>query len=135
MDRPPLIDVEVLPPLQAGPESRAPDAGAGEPPGPHPAPIREAFHPAAAALLVLVDNLWMLPEFAVVTWWLTIPLSFLTVFAVTLFIQRGLGRNPWMVAIAKALFFGVVAAVPLSVTGTPIGLALLAWAGVKRLAR
>lgn len=133
MDRPPLIDVEVLPPLQAGAEAHTTDPGAGA--GAHPAPIREAFHPAAAALLVLVDNLWMLPEFAVVTWWLTIPLSFLSVFSVTLFIQRALGRNPWMVAIAKALFFGVVAAVPLSVTGTPIGLALLAWAGVKRLAR
>lgn len=131
MDRPPLINVEVLPPLHAGPEARASDPGAGE----HPAPIREAFHPAAAALLVLVDNLWMLPEFAVVTWWLTIPLSFLSVFSVTLFIQRALGRNPWGVAIAKALFFGGVAAVPLSVTGTPVGLALLAWAGVKRLAR
>jgi hypothetical protein len=91
MDRPPLIDVEVLPPAQAETEARASSAGMGG--RPSPGPIREAFHPAAAALLVLVDNLWMLPEFAVVTWWLTIPLSFVSVFAVTCFVQRVLGLS------------------------------------------
>ena len=36
-----------------------------------------------------------------------------------------------MIAAAKALFLGIVAAVPFSVTGTPIGIALLAWAGIR----
>jgi hypothetical protein len=93
------------------------------------------LRPAAAAFLLVVDNLWMLPEFVVATWWLTIPLSFVSVFGTTFFIQRVLGRNPVPVALAKALFFGLIAAVPFSVTGTPVGLAFLAWAGVKRLGR
>lgn len=126
-----MIDVEVLPP--ARPEEPPPipqSAGAGS-----TAAVSEPFHPAAAALLVLVDNFWMLPEFAVATWWFTIPLCFLSVFVITLLIQCLLGRNSFRVAVGKALFFGFVAALPFSVTGTPVGLAFLAWAGVKRMAR
>ncbi len=74
----------------------------------------------------------MIPEFAIVDWPATIPLCFLSVFFPTFLIQRRLSRNSWGVALAKALFFAVVAAIPMSITGTPVGLAFLAWAGVKR---
>lgn len=77
----------------------------------------------------------MLPEFSVVALWLTVPLCFLSVLVVTYGIQRYVARNRRRTALAKALFFAVVAAVPFSVTGTPVGLAFLAWAGVKRLSR
>jgi hypothetical protein len=90
------------------------------------------FHPSAAALLVVVDNLWALEDWLVLTWILTIPLSFLTVAVPTYWLQRRFRQDSRMTALLKALFFGVVAAVPTSVTGTPIGLALLAWAGVRR---
>jgi hypothetical protein len=93
------------------------------------------FHPAASALLLLIDNLWMIPEFAVVDWPVTIPLCFLSTFFPTFWIQRRLAKNPFASALAKALFFAFVAAVPFSVTGTPVGLAFLAWAGVRRLRR
>lgn len=92
---------------------------------------RAPFHPLAATLLIAIDNLWNFADFAVLDWFLTIPLSFLSVFAPTLWIQRRKQGDGWGKALAKALFLGVVAAVPFSVTGTPVGLALLAWAGWK----
>ncbi len=117
-------------------ESPASLAGENSPVVPPPAPGGNLgpvpFHPSAAALLVVVDNLWALEDWLVLTWILTIPLSFLSVALPTYWIQRRLRRDSRTTAVLKALFFGVVAAVPTSVTGTPIGLALLAWAGVRR---
>jgi len=131
MDRPPLIEAEIVPPGASydGPPPPVPNAI------PRVSAISEPFHPAATALLILVDNLWMLPEFLVATLWVTVPLCFLSVFLVTLTIQRNLAGNSRSVATAKAMFFGLVAALPFSVTGTTVGLAFLAWAGVKRLSR
>ena len=90
------------------------------------------IHPAAAVLLLGVDNMWNLAEWTVVSWILTIPASFVTVAVPTFWIQRKFRRN----SIGKALFFagvlGVIAAVPTSLTGTPVGLAFLAWTGVSR---
>ena len=89
-------------------------------------------HPLGAALLLFVDNLWNLADWAVVDWFVTIPLSFLSVFAPTMLIQRCLHRDSWGKAFAKGLLLGTVAAVPYSVTGTPVGIALLTWAGIMR---
>ena len=122
---PPIIP-EVLPP-----ETPVPPRGPIRP----PSSGRVPFHPLAAGLLLIVDNLWNFADWSVIAWFLTIPLSFLTVFAPTLWIQRHLQGDPWGKAILKALFLGVVAAVPFSVTGTPVGLALLAWAGLKHPAK
>jgi hypothetical protein len=120
-DRPPPIPIEVLPP---------------EPPGappPHAAPRgRVPIHPMAATLLLIVDNLWNLADWMVIDWIITIPLSFLTVFFPTFFIQRFVQRDGLGSAFAKALLLGVIAAVPTSITGTPVGLLLLAWAGIKK---
>lgn len=96
---------------------------------------RPPIHPVAAGLLVAVDNLWNLADWAVVTWWVTVPLAFVSVFVPAVWAQRRLRRDSWGVALAKALFLGVVAAIPTSITGTPIGLALLGWAGVDRWRR
>ena len=92
---------------------------------------RVPFHPAASGLLLVVDNLWNFADFAVIDWFLTIPGSFLSVFGPVYWIQRRKHLDRVPVALAKALFLGIVAAVPFSVTGTPVGLGLLAWAGVK----
>lgn len=99
-----------------------------EPPPPHD---RVPFHPAASGLLVVVDNLWNFADFAVIDWFLTIPASFASVAGPVYWIQRRKHHDSVPAALAKALFLGVVAAVPFSVTGTPVGLALLAWAGIK----
>ena len=92
---------------------------------------RAPFHPYSAALLIAVDNLWNLADWTVIGWFLTIPLSFLSVSMPVFWIQRRRNGDRRRIALAKAVFLGVVAAVPFSVTGTPIGLALLAWAGLK----
>ncbi len=102
---------------------------------PHPGGARRtggvAFHPWSAVLLLVVDNLWNLAEFAIIDWFVTVPLSFLFVFTGTFLIQRRRNHDPIGRALAKALFLGAVAAVPFSITGTPVGLALLAWAGIR----
>lgn len=89
------------------------------------------IHPAAATILLFVDNLWMLAEWNALVWLLTVPLSFLSVFVPTLWLQRKSRRDSWGRALGKALVLAIVAAVPTSVTGTPVGMALLAWAGIE----
>ena len=95
-------------------------------------PTDAPVHPLAAALLVFVDNLWMFAEWNAVAWLLTIPLSFLSVFLPTVFLQRFLRGDGWGKSLGKGLFLGVLAGVPTSVTGTPVGIALLTWAGIMR---
>jgi len=125
-DEPPPLTIQVPPPLAAS-AGAAPGVEAPRLEVMRPAP----FHPAASALLIVVDNLWCLEEFLILDWILTIPLSFVTVFAPTYWIQRRLAGDGRAKAMWKALFFGVVAAVPFSVTGTPVGMTLLGWAGVR----
>lgn len=105
-------------------------AATREPPPAHPpdGPV----HPLAATLLVFVDNLWMLADWNAVTWFLTIPLSFLCVSFTTTLIQRFLHRDGWGKSLAKGFLLGVLAGVPTSIMGTPVGLALLTWAGIMR---
>ena len=115
-------------PIEPTPVSAAPAA----------TPVRASappIHPWSAGLLVAVDNLWNLVDWAVLTWWLTVPLAFLSVFVPTVWVQRRLRRDRWIPALAKALMLGAVAAIPTSLTGTPLGLALLGWAGVDRWRR
>lgn len=83
-------------------------------------------------MLLVFDNLWMLEEFLIVDWIITVPLCFLCVFGSTLLIQRRWQRDRWATALWKAMLLGVIAAVPFSVTGTPVGIGLLAWFGIKK---
>ena len=117
----PVVIPEVLPPEGKG--------GGG--PSLDPKAPRVIIEPLAALALIVMDNLWFFPEFIVVDWVFTIPLCFLTVFTITYLVQRRRAGDRRRVALAKALVLGVVAAVPTSLTGTPVGLALLAWAGIR----
>ena len=90
-------------------------------------------HALAALLLVAVDNLWTLPDFSIIAWTVTVPASFLTVFLPTFMIQRLLKRDGWGRALVLGILLGALAAVPTSVFGTPVGVALLAWTGLDRL--
>lgn len=105
---------------------------ASQPATPQPQLAGVPIHPLAAGLLVFVDNLWMLADWNAVTWLLTVPLSFLSVALPTVLIQRLLHRDGWGKSLGKGLLLGVVAGVPTSVTGTPVGLVLLTWAGILR---
>ncbi len=107
--------------LEVMPESAAPSA-AGPP-----------IHALSALVLIAVDNLWNLADWAVLDWIITIPFSFVTVFVPVFLIQKALKRDSNARAFAFATLLGVLAAVPTSITGTPVGLGLLAWTGLGKL--
>jgi hypothetical protein len=92
-----------------------------------------SVHPLAAMLLLVVDNLWNFAEWSVVSWVVTVPLGFLTVFLPTLVIQSYVRKDRFRRAFALAIVLGIVAAIPTSIAGTPVGLGLLAWFGLDKL--
>jgi hypothetical protein len=116
-----LVPVEVLPP------GSPPLATHGQTTGGPP------IHAAAALLLLVVDNLWNLADWMVIDWIITIPLSFLSVAVPTFFIQKLLKKDSVGRALGFAALLGVIAAVPFSVTGSTVGVALLAWLGINKL--
>lgn len=91
------------------------------------------IHPLSALFLVVVDNLWLLPEFFVVDWIITIPLCFIAVFIPAFAIQKVMKRQGFLQAFGYALLLAIIAAVPTSLLGTPVGAALLAWFGISKL--
>lgn len=91
------------------------------------------IHALSALILVAVDNLWNLVDWAVVDWIFTIPLSFITVFVPVFLLQKYLKKDSNGRALAFATLLGVLAAIPTSITGTPVGLGLLAWTGLRKL--
>jgi hypothetical protein len=121
MAKPPVIEVEVV--------EEEPRAGAKAPPGGGGAPV----HPLSAILLMAVDNLWMLADWSAMTWALTIPLSFVTVAVPTFLIQKLVNKDSFTRAAGLGLLLGMLAAIPTSLFGTPVGLALLAWTGISKI--
>ena len=90
------------------------------------------IHPLAALLLLVVDNLWSLGDWAPFAWVLTIPLAFFSVFFPGVFLQRYANHDRWSKSFGKGFLLATLAAVPTAIAGTPIGVAFLAWAGVDR---
>lgn len=120
-----------VPPLPLEVVSPEPPRDSGSRRGSETKPGGVPFHPWSAALLLAVDNLWALPDFAVITLAFTVPACFLMVFTGVFFIQHRQRDDSVGKALAKALLLAVIAAVPTSVTGTPVGLILLGWAGIR----
>jgi hypothetical protein len=94
-----------------------------------PAPI----HPMAALTTIVLDNIFgwieIIDPFALVLTSLSVGVAgFLT----TMFVQRYLAKDGWGASVAKGLVMGVLAGVPYQVTGTAIGVPLLAWAGAHQ---
>src|SRR5262245_27011763 len=126
MDAPPKIaeapareiPIEVLPPesAQSGAKS-APAEGS---------PI----HALSALLLIAVDSLWAVSNLAPPIWIVAIPGCFAAVFLPTFLIQKHLKRDSTGRALAFASLLAVLAAIPTPITGTPVGLGLLAWSGL-----
>jgi hypothetical protein len=104
------------------------------PSGPERHPIPPApVHPLAALATIVLDNVFGVIELVDP---LTILLTSLTVGVVctvaTTLVQRYLAKDEWGPAIAKGLVMGIVAGVPFQVTGTVVGVPLLAWAGLHQ---
>lgn len=99
-----------------------PDQKSGSPP----------VHPLSALLLLVVDNMWNMGDWAPFAWIVTIPLAFLSVFFPGLFLQRYANHDGWGKSTGKAMMLAALAAVPTSIAGTPVGVAFLAWAGLDK---
>jgi hypothetical protein len=131
----PAAHVEVLPPILARAGELGLQAGSVALPGTE---LRESgigrpIHPLSALLLVAVDSLWAVFEFAPPLWIVAIPACFAAVFVPTYLIQKHLKQDSPGKALAFATLLGVLAAVPTPITGTPVGLGLLAWTGLGKL--
>jgi hypothetical protein len=92
-----------------------------------PAPI----HPLAALATIVLDNVFGVFEILDPLALLLTSLSVGVIGTVTtMLIQRYLARESWGASVAKGLVMGIIAGVPFQVTGTAIGIPLLAWAGL-----
>jgi hypothetical protein len=128
MDTPPKIpetparqiEVELLPPETSPPKS----ASASEGP-----PI----HSLSALILVAIDSLWAIFDWLPPIWIVAIPFCFVATFIPVYLIQRHLKHDSPSRALTFAIVMATLAAIPTPITGTPIGLGLLAWTGLGKL--
>ena len=127
---PKIVDVEVVAD-GAGPNRKGRPFGARPHQGPSSAGT--PIHALSALILVAVDSLWAIFDWLPPVWPLAIPLCFLGVFLPTLTIQKSLKGDSTGKALAFAFILGVLAAIPTPITGTPIGIGLLAWTGLGRI--
>jgi hypothetical protein len=116
-----VASVEVLPPLQAPPV--LPRSVADGPP----------IHALSALILAAVDNLWLAFAWEPPVWIVAIPLCFLAVAVPTFLIQKYLKQDSNGKAVTFATLLGVLAAMPVPITGTAVGVSLLAWTGLGKL--
>ncbi len=91
------------------------------------------IHALSALILVAVDSLWAIFDWLPPVWPFAIPLCFLGVFLPTLIIQKQLMKDSNGRALAYALVLGTLAAIPTPISGTPIGIGLLAWTGLGKV--
>jgi hypothetical protein len=92
-----------------------------------PAPI----HPLAALATIVLDNVFgvfeIIDPFALVL--TSVAVGIIGTVTTTL-VQHYLAKDEWGPAVAKGLVMGIFAGVPFQVTGTAVGVPLLAWAGL-----
>jgi hypothetical protein len=91
------------------------------------------IHALSALVLVAVDSLWAIFDWVPLVWPVAIPACFAAVFVPSYLIQKHLKQDSPGKALAFATLLGVLAAIPTPVTGTPVGLGLLAWSGLGKL--
>ena len=129
VDTPPKIDSDPAKPVPlevVSPEPARASSSGSSFEGP---PI----HALSALVLVAVDSLWAVFEWAPPIWIAAIPACFLAVAVPTFLIQRTLKGDSAARAATFATLLGVLAAIPLPIAGTPVGLGLLAWTGLGKL--
>jgi hypothetical protein len=129
VDKPPKISdvpgkevtLEVLPPLL------------GQPPPSAAATDGRPIHALSALILVAVDSLWAIFDWVPPVWVVAIPACFAAVFIPTYLVQRHLKNDSQGRAVTFATILGVLAAIPMPITGTAVGFGLLAWTGLGKL--
>jgi len=125
--QPQSVPVDILPPvpkdaeLPAPPREKAPFEG-----------FNTFYHPASGVVILALD--WLLFTSDLMTDFLALPvmcaLGFLATFPLVLAIQRGWSRNSWSGAIGKAFLGAFMVGLPMPVTGTLLGAAILALSGL-----
>ena len=122
------VPVDVLPPV---PQDAQPHlwAKAGEPPL---GGIKTFYHPASGVVILGVDSLIFVSE--AVSGFLDLPvmsvLAFLITFPLVFLIQRGWGRDKTLTALGKAFVGAFLAGLPLPISGTIFGAAVLVMSGL-----
>ena len=121
------VPVDVLPPvpkdaeLPAPPRERVPFEG-----------YNSFYHPASGVVILALD--WLLFGSDLMTDFLALPvmcvLGFLITFPIVLAIQRKWSLNSWPQALGKAFLGAFMVGLPFPVTGTLLGAAILALAGL-----
>ena len=121
------VPVDVLPPvpkdaeLPSPPRERAPFEG-----------LNTFYHPASGVVILALD--WLLFGSDLMTDFLALPvmcvLGFLITFPIVLGIQRKWSHNNWTGAIGKAFLGAFMVGLPMPVTGTLLGAAILALSGL-----
>jgi hypothetical protein len=95
-----------------------------------------SVHPLAALATIVLDNVFGVIELVDP---LTIILTSISVGVLgavtTTLVQRYLAKDGWGASVAKGLVMGIIAGVPFQVTGTAVGIPLLAWAGLHEWVR
>jgi len=134
------VPVDVLPPLPK-------DAPLPPPPNSHPAPfegLRTFYHPASGVVILALD--WLIFGTDLFTSFLAMPvmcvLGFLVSFVLVLAIQLKWSKDKLPSALGKSFLGAFLVGLPFPITGTILGAAILALAGlphhpvdvVKRLA-
>jgi len=96
---------------------------------------KSLIHPLAALLLMVIDALWTMADWATIAWIFTIPLSFFAVFLPAFFIQKQMNNDSAGKAMAVSAFLGILAAVPTPIMGTTVGAIALGLSGLRSLRR
>ena len=116
-----VVPVEVLPPVVA---QEAPGMASSD---------GRPIHALSALILVAVDSLWAAFDLLPPIWIVAIPACFAAVFVPTFLIQKHLKHDSNGRAATFATILAVLAAIPTPITGTPVGLGLLAWTGLGKI--
>ena len=82
---------------------------------------------------ILQRDLWAVFDWLPPLWIIAIPLCFGAVFVPTFLIQRTLKHDSKARALTFATLLAVLAAIPMPIAGTPVGLGLLAWTGLGKI--
>lgn len=122
------VPVDVLPPVPHD-AHRSVFAQPGEPPL---AGLKTFYHPASGVVILGIDSFFFLSE--LVSDFLDTPvmcvLGFMITFPLVFIIQKAWGRDKTMAALGKAFVGAFLAGLPLPISGTMVGAAVLVMSGL-----
>jgi hypothetical protein len=125
------VPVDVLPPVPHDAYSTTPETQSNVPPPPFPG-LRTFYHPASGVVILGLD--WLAFGTDLLSGLLAIPLicvlSFIVTFPVIFAIQSKWAKDTVGPALGKAFVGAFLVALPFPITGTLLGAAILALAGL-----